>query len=175
VVKALGRLRRLLTLGSTARLVIKMSKVPVIRVKALQEAGRIRLAAGPEIFNTILAAFDPAKSFDHFKSMVEYLSNLALRARSEVILLSVVDDREDRAKEVLNRVFEYLTTRGLKRVERMLVTGKPHNRIIEVADQINAGCIMVKRAAARGPGEIILGTTTSNVVSRAEKPVIVYP
>ena len=168
-------LRRLLPLGSTARLVIKMSKIPVIRLKAVHEDHTVKLLADEKMFDSILVALSPARQFNDYKDMLDYLASLAVKARSEVILLSVAEDREDKARSIVDMAYNYLVAEGVKRLERMVVTGKPHLRIVEVGSQMNVGCIMVKRAAVRRPSEIILGTTTSNVISRADRPVIVYP
>lgn len=165
--------RRLLTAGSTSRLVVKLSSIPVILLRASKKETNVTLyTKNHDIFRTILYAYRP----EHPKSAVDYLFEIARKANSEVIVFYAPEERDDETKvrlqiEDLIKEFEYA---GIK-AERIILSGTPWKLIISAAEASEATSIFLGRSVSKSLSEYILGSTIDRLVGTTSIPLIIYP
>ncbi len=161
--------RRLVPFGSTAKLVIASSPKPVIRIRAVKVEKKIILEWPDNPFHSILVALAP----DSKAEMVEYVASIAEKTGSDVILLHVGEE-EPREPRVVSRAHDILRERGVN-ARKMVIAGKPHARIVEVAEQLGVTSIVLGRSLRSRLTDIVFGSTLYRVVAEARIPVIVYP
>jgi len=93
-------IKRLIPLGSTARLLVKLSPVPVIRLKAVKTDDRINLLGAVEdLFRRMLVAVKPGYG-EAFKS---YLLALAENVKPDITLV-YIEEEESRLEEEYYRL-----------------------------------------------------------------------
>ena len=161
--------RRLVPFGSTAKLVIASSPKPVIVVKAVKVEKKIVLEWPEKPFELILAALAP----DSRREMIEYVASIGEKAGSEVILLHVGEE-EPREPGIISQAHDILKERGVV-AKKMIVAGKPHARIVEIAEQLGVSSIALGRSVRARLANIVFGSTLYRVVAEARIPVIVHP
>lgn len=69
--------------------------------------------------------------------------------------------------------FESASSENGVDAEALLRDGRPADTILEVADEVNAGMIVIGTQGARGLGNVLPGSTAKRVLRRAERPVLV--
>jgi len=80
-------------------------------------------------------------------------------------------DIEKGAKKELER-FSIEELRGLKNMERVVVTGVPHDEIIKFVKKNKIDLIVMGSHGKKGMDRILFGSTASNVVRFAPCPVL---
>lgn len=161
-------LSRLFSLGSTGRLVVKLSPVPVIFVKAIKENDSVRLLLRDgKLFGTLLYAI----KHDYTTPSLEYLMKLASLTKSRVTIVHIP---ESGTTEFLSDIERRLSYSAIE-VEVVEVRGRAHDAIIRYARAIGANAIYLERRVHQGPRSIFLGSVLDRVLNAAEVPVIVHP
>lgn len=186
VIGALGTtLAQELMIGSTAFEIIRHSPVPVLLEKAevVRDEGHNHCRwSCAEMFKRILHPTDFSNCADEALTVVK---SLRFAGANEVILLHVQDDRvmkhrpaEQLAafeKEDQNRLEEScqrLSVLGLK--ARWLLRHRiPTQETIKVADDINAGLIVMGSKGQSAIREWLTGSTLESVVRYAKQPVLI--
>ncbi|MEB3860630.1 MAG: universal stress protein [Desulfurococcales archaeon] len=166
-------IRRLIPLGSTVRLLAALSPVPLIRLKAVKEGEEVKVLGSPEeVFSHILVAVDTTVT----SATVEYAASLAAKTRARITVVHVIENRgEADDLKFVDEVVSEISSRGIE-VSRVIVSGKPYKRIIEVSSQLEASSILVeRRVMSHVLRELLLGSTLVNLLNKASKPVIVVP
>ncbi|MEB3860256.1 MAG: universal stress protein [Desulfurococcales archaeon] len=161
--------KRLIPFGSTAKLIIASSPKPVIRVRAVKLERRIILEWPSSPFHSILLAV----ARDSDLAMADYVSSIAEKAGSEVIVLHVTE-ASVREPDIIQGVLESLEERGVK-ARKMVIAGRPHARIIEVSEQLGVTSIAMGRSLKSRLVDVVFGSTLYRVVAEARVPVIVHP
>lgn len=139
-------------------------------------------------YKTILAATDFS---EHSLPGLRHAADLAERLGSKVVLTYVVDDRlsavifaaaSESSAELLERhrlhavdhlaefVRKHLPNR---QVEQVVLVGKPHDRIVELARERKADLIVVSTHGHGFVGHILVGSTTERILHHAPCPVMV--
>ena len=114
--------------------------------------------------------------------------NLAKIKKSEIILLSVIENQnmieslflDDKTHELQQKVNDKLVEVGKKyateydiHVETMVAKGRVYEKIIEVAEMVNADLIVMgTNGAPKGVMKKVIGTNAERVVRLAHCPVI---
>lgn len=114
--------------------------------------------------------------------------NLAKIKKSEIILLSVIENQnmieslflDDKTHELQQKVNDKLVEIGKKyaaeydiHVETMVAKGRVYEKIIEVAEMVNADLIVMgTNGAPKGVMKKVIGTNAERVVRLAHCPVI---
>lgn len=114
--------------------------------------------------------------------------NLAKIKKSEIILLSVIENQnmieslflDDKTHELQKKVNDKLVEVGKKyaaeydiHVETMVAKGRVYEKIIEVAEMVNADLIVMgTNGAPKGVMKKVIGTNAERVVRLAHCPVI---
>ena len=113
--------------------------------------------------------------------------NLAKIKKSEVVLLSVVEEQsmmqslflDDKSQELQLKVNQKLQEIGKEygekygvRVETLVAKGKVYNQINEVAEMISADLIVMGTDGSAGSAKKIMGSNAERVVRLAHCPVI---
>lgn len=161
-------LSRLFSLGSTGRLVVKLSPVPVIFVKAMKENDAVKLLLRDgKLFGTLLYAI----KHDYTMPSLEYLMKLASLTKSRVTIIHIP---ESGSTEFLSDVERRLSYSAIE-VEVVEVKGRAHDAILRYARAIGANAIYLERRVHQGPRSIFLGSVLDRVLNAAEVPVIVHP
>ncbi|MCE4602323.1 MAG: universal stress protein [Desulfurococcales archaeon] len=166
-------IRRLIPLGSTVRLLAALSPIPLIRLKTVKEGDNVKILGDPEeMFSHILMGVDSTVS----KGTIEYTASLAAKTGARVTVVHVIEDRGDTGDlGFVDDVVSRISGAGVE-VSRVIVSGKPYKRIIEVSNQLEANSILVERRVERQVlREVLLGSTLVNLLNKANKPVIVVP
>jgi len=162
-------LKRLIPLGSTARLVINMSPVPVIRVKAVKDDGIVKVIGDPErLFDNILVSIIPGFS----ETAINYILNLAIKNRSKITLVYV--DEGNGNLEFINDLASLFRDNNID-VDRIILKGIPYKRIINVAEQLDVTSVIIERRIKHGLREILMGSTFSNLANKLNKPLVIVP
>jgi nucleotide-binding universal stress UspA family protein len=160
-------LSRMFSMGSTSRLVVKLSPVPVIFIRALREKGTVKLMLHDgELFGNILYAL----SREYQEDALEYVMKLASLTGSRLTIVHVLEDGDSPLREVERRI----SYTGID-VETVEGRGKPHEVILRYARAVGANSLFLERRLHRGLMSLFLGTTLDRVLNGSEVPVIVYP
>ncbi len=164
-------IKRIIPVGSTARLLAGISPVPLLRLKAVRKDGRIEVLGDPDtLFSNILLAVDR----DYSDNVVEYVGKVASRSGGTVTVLHVVEGDYDIG--FIDSIVEMLKAMGVG-VGRMVLSGKPYKRIIEVSSHIDASLVVIERKVEDHPvlREILFGSVMSNLLGKLEKPLCIIP
>jgi nucleotide-binding universal stress UspA family protein len=119
----------------------------------------------------VLTVWEPVASwapYDPVTILDTPVSRLASHA------LGLDEDMRDLAQERVKRGVRLATDAGF-RAEGRVEKGKPWRAICQVADELDAGTIVV---GARGLGRVqsaLLGSVSAAVVHHAKRPVLVVP
>lgn len=164
-------------LGSVSGNVIRHAKTPVLIMRFPPES--CSMGSRPNLFSRILVPLDFSEPSR------EALTCLArIPAPGKVTLLHVVDKGESReeiqaavgdAREKLSGIVNDLAGRGLE-AEPVVHIGYPPDEITATADRLSATLILM---SPKGEGwmrelrALFLGSTTSAVVRRAHRPVLI--
>jgi len=163
-------LSRLFSLGSTSRLVVKLSPVPVLFLKAVRDDGRVRLLTRGDVFGgTILYAVKSG----YTREAVEYLIKLASLTRSRLVLISV-EENGVKAEDVVGELARRISYNGVE-VEAVASKGKVHEAILKYARAVEANLIYLERRIHSGIRGLILGSTLDRILNSSELPVLVHP
>jgi len=122
---------------------------------------------------------------------LQYAVDLAKRYGAKLYLLNVIYDMAKGAgwyvphasmdelyKDILTGAqkeldrFGYEEVRGLKNVERVAVTGVPHDEIIKFVKKNKIDLIVMGSHGKKGMDRILFGSTAANVVRFAPCPVL---
>ena len=165
--------KRLLPWGSTARLVIKTARRPVIYVRATKEEDKVRLLYKDEdLFKIILYARKPS----HPQKMIEYLISLARKTRGRVVVIQIPEGEEtpEGVSKNLEPILDEISYSGVN-VERIVIRGNVVEEIVRAAETIGATSIFTGRSVSRSLQEMILGSTLGKLLGLTKVPIIVYP
>jgi nucleotide-binding universal stress UspA family protein len=165
--------RRLLSWGSTSRLVVKMSRRPVIYVRASKEKDHVKLLYRDEdFFKNILYA----RKSSHPKELVEYLISLAKKTKGRVVVIRVPEGEEtaENVSKELEPLTEKISYSGVN-VERVIVKGNVTEEILRASEVLGATSIFTGRSISRSLHEIVLGSTLGKILSVTKVPIIIYP
>ena len=137
------------------------------------------------MYDTILAAIDDSESA---RETLAYAIGLADRLDASLHVLTVVDasrnpmkfgvddvDDLNRAAATLRETVEAVGADADVDLEVELRRGRPDERILEYADAIDAGLILVGRRGESDLPTAILGSTTDRLVRRSPVPVAIVP
>ncbi|KAA6183678.1 universal stress protein [Thiohalocapsa marina] len=96
------------------------------------------------------------------------------RALKKKQLSRIEDGAADMLDEFLQRVIaQHRELKKLKRLDSMLVKGLPTSRILEVANKIGAGLIVMGSTGLTGWKHLLIGSVAEQVVHLARIPVTV--
>lgn len=132
-----------------------------------------------KLLDRILVPVDLGPSTD---GVVEAAAQLAAAFNTRLRLLYVIEEvphfpaaldlLKQAATERLVKLHDGLVARGVQCEPPMQVVGKPFDAIVRNADSANAQLIVMGRGGRCEPGHPGLGTTTSRVMRRSAKPVL---
>lgn len=117
------------------------------------------------------------------RSVTDYATELALAESKSLHLIYVMpvipDDsftllqiQKQELKDQVKAVEKKLQGGGLK-VESTLVMGSPAHQLIQLADELNAACIVVGTQGLSGMARLLLGSVAEAVIRKSDRPVIV--
>ena len=179
----LGPIRRAV-MGSVSISVVRHAHCPVMVVR--DESGGREPAAGP-----IVLAVDGS---EEAKLAARAATELSERTGSEVHLVSVLPTRErmygphfysaemeeslleqarSEARTFLDTQSEEVRSGGGKAGQTYLATGRPDHEIVELAEEIGAGLIVVGSRGLGGVRRALMGSVSDSVVRHAHCAVLV--
>jgi nucleotide-binding universal stress UspA family protein len=134
-------------------------------LRAVDHAARLAAEAGAEL--VLLAASPLPLPIDH-DYFPEGGADTSLKQQLRELLVdtqpSCLEPAEARAKQA-----------GARLVQKRAVSGDPVEELITMADQLNASMIVVGRHGVSRIAELVLGSVSKQVASRAPCPVAVVP
>ena len=139
----------------------------------MKEGEEVKILGSPEeVFSHILVAVDAIVA----SATVEYAASLAAKTGARITVAHVIENRGEAGDlKFVDEVVSEISRRGVE-VSRVIVSGKPYKRIIEVSSQLDASSILVeRRVTSHVLRELLLGSTLVNLLNKASKPVIVVP
>jgi nucleotide-binding universal stress UspA family protein len=146
-------------LGSTLESVIRQINKPVL----------ISPSEPPKPIKKVLVTYDGSlHSNNALKVAVGFCSELKL----PVLLLTVSDD-EEKGTGVLNEALKYAEPYNLK-VETLLRPGDPGEEIVKVSEEKDCDLIIMCAYGHSKIRDLILGSTTEQVMRKTTKPLLVY-
>ncbi len=167
-------LRRLVSIGNTAREIIKTAPVPVLLFKVRKNNDEIVVEGDENFAKKIVLAVDEHVSDD----MLYYLASLAQKSgTAEIYLLNVLEPdklSEEEARQLLQRVAGMIAKAGTD-VKTFLLEGKPSVMIVSFAERTMATSIAMGRTVRKSLIELIFGSTLDRVITESRKPLIIYP
>lgn len=171
--KGLG-LSRIIPAGTTLKEAVKLTRVPIIRIKAFKENGQARVVAGMPMFRKVLLGVDRNVSRD----MVDYAFSLASKDEGKVVAVHVIEPPAVEPSYEIKNILKYcekLSSEAGVELEAVIARGKPDKLLREILDQMGATSIIVGRTVERRISELILGSTLDRLIGIIDKPLIVYP
>lgn len=173
-----------LVLGSVVEKVLRKASCPVLTIPRAAPAA----AAVPGLFHHIVAAVDfsdaSQRAFAFAMSLAEeadaHLTALHVIDLPEAVETWIIDSRDGRGhlekwkQGTLNRLRELVPDeiRPYCHVEELVEEGQPYREILRVADERDAGLIVIG-AHGRGVVErVFIGSTAQHVVRQAVCPVL---
>ncbi|MGD2113964.1 MAG: universal stress protein [Acidobacteriota bacterium] len=81
----------------------------------------------------------------------------------------------DRARKRMGEWLEKIPAAGEVEIETVVGHGRPATEIVEIAEEVEAGLIVISRHAKSGLRQALMGSTTEAVVRSAPCPVVVLP
>ena len=122
-------------------------------------------------YSTILIATDG--SFHSAAAASEAVA-IAKRYGSSLVIVSVAPSAEDvsSAEENIKLVMELAEKEGLKK-EGIVLQGKPHEVLLEIAKQRLAGLIVIGSHGRTGLTNLLMGSVTERVISQTDHAVLV--
>ncbi len=165
--------KRILPWGSTARLVVKTSRRPVIYIRATKENDDVKLLFKDlDFFKTILYA----RKASHPQRLVDYLINLSKKTNGRIVVIRIPEGGEtvERVSKELEPVMNEISYSGIN-VERIVIKGNVTEEIIKAAEAINSTSIFTGRSITRSLHELILGSTLGKLLGATQIPLIIFP
>ena len=167
-------LHRIIPLGSTVSIVVKLSSVPVVRFKVVKgEDGKPKIHGPPDPFKRVMVCVDRNATRD----MMRYSIALALKSGGRLYFLHVIEggrEPEGKVKALLKTASSMAEEAGVDN-EVIVVTGSPYKSILQLAIQLDITSILMGRTVSRSFNEYIMGSTLDRVLAFSSQPVIVYP
>lgn len=119
----------------------------------------------------ILIATDGSKNADW---AVDYALNMAIQTHAEILLLHVVKESTERAMGVnlVNEKAMRIRNYGID-VSSRIECGNPVNKILTVADESDAGMIVLGLNGMSSWKGALMGNVSEKVLDRASVPVLV--
>lgn len=159
-------------LGSTARKVTRLSRAPVLTVRASKEKFSTD-------YKSILLAVDGtqgsqraidtcerfARDFDALVHIVYVVDSRIARAGSLVALM------ESDGKQICSDVASRMKRVDIDSISELL-RGRPAEQILSYADNHDINCIVVGTHGRTGLDRFVMGSVAEKVVRRATKPVL---
>jgi len=134
------------------------------------------------MYDTILV---PTDGSDQSEVALDHAVDMAQRHGSEVHLLYVADTTRDslttqggRVVDALEREGERIVSEALDRIGAgvdtvdAVLTGDPVETILDYADSVDAGVVIMGTQGRRGLDRYLLGSTTERVVRLSSIPVL---
>ena len=164
--------RRLIPVGSTSRLLVKIANKPVIYFRASKRGNEVTLLAKEQDpFKLIAYAYRPG----HPPEFTDYIISLAKRTSSSILVVSIAEDKSvDELSKELDSLLEEFSYAGVK-AERVVLPGKAHHDLLRVSEGAGASLIALGRTVKREVHEFILGTTLGRLLSTTRLPLLIYP
>ena len=137
------------------------------------------------MFEIILVAVDGSK---HSDAAFDVATNIAQKYGSQLFVLHVFqggtgggtlvsstdeDDNRSIGQQVLNSYEETAKERGLQNVEMLLQEGDAAKRIMETANEIKCGLLILGSRGKGGFKDLLLGSVSHKVTSHADCPVLI--
>jgi nucleotide-binding universal stress UspA family protein len=161
-------LRRLFSIGSTSRLVVKLSPVPVFFVRAIKKDDKVTLLLNDNnMFGTIVYGIVEKYS----EEALEYIARLATKTRSRIVLIHVKENSDGAFLSDVEHRLSYTSVE----IEKVEVRGRPHSAILAYAEAVGANSIYLERRVHEGVSGIFLGSTVDRILNSSRIPVIVHP
>ena len=137
------------------------------------------------MFENILVAVDGSK---HSDAAFDVALDIAQKYGSQLFVLHVFqggtgggtlvsstdeDDNRSIGQQVLNSYEETAKERGLQNVEMLLQEGDAAKRIMETANEIKCGLLILGSRGRGGFKDLLLGSVSHKVTSHADCPVLI--
>jgi nucleotide-binding universal stress UspA family protein len=137
------------------------------------------------MFENILVAVDGSK---HSDAAFDVALDIAQKYGSQLFVLHVFqggtgggtlvsstdeDDNRSIGQQVLNSYEETAKERGLQNVEMLLQEGDAAKRIMETANEVKCGLLILGSRGRGGFKDLLLGSVSHKVTSHADCPVLI--
>jgi len=137
------------------------------------------------MFENILVAVDGSK---HSDAAFDVALDIAQKYGSQLFVLHVFqggtgggtlvsstdeDDNRSIGQQVLNSYEETAKERGLQNVEMLLQEGDAAKRIMETANEIKCGLLILGSRGKGGFKDLLLGSVSHKVTNHADCPVLI--
>lgn len=164
-------IKRLIPLGSTAALLAKISRVPVIRLKAARQHDKIAIIAKDDPFKDVIVAVNDETT----SGMIDYVVRLAAKAKPVVYITNASLEDKEKTRAIMDEIADKLTRIEDVKVNRVHLEGDLSRKITILAEHVDAGIVIIKRRTEERLSEIILGTIVDSLIRRLPRPILVYP
>ncbi|EFW90028.1 universal stress protein [Haladaptatus paucihalophilus DX253] len=158
--------------GSTAKKVVRLSKVPVLTVRAVETAPATE-------YTDVLLATDGTRGS---RRAISHCSELAAAYDATVHVVSVVDSRlmrEGSGRELMAQQAEQACTDVVARISNTGVAttsdvlhGHPADRILDYADDRDIDLVVLGTHGRSGIDRFVMGSVAETVLGRATTPVL---
>lgn len=176
-----GGIIKELLLGSTTLNLIRKTTVPVL-IEKYEEIARDEFkTVSKNKFERILLPIDFSVFNDKVLDMVKKMSNPS----EEIILTNIIESSDnleelkERKKEVekrLKEIHKELTAEIINsRCNIEVRHGDPAKNIIEVAEEKDAGLIIMSKKGKSNLKELLIGSTAEKVAEKSPIPVLLVP
>lgn len=137
------------------------------------------------MFENILVAVDGSKhsdaAFDVAMDMSQKYGSqlfvlhvfLSVSRPRKVVSPSHEDDLKSEGQEILNSYESMVKERGLQNVRMLLQEGDAAKRIMETANDVKSGLILIGSRGRGGFKELLLGSVSHKVTNHAGCPVLI--
>ena len=164
-------IKRLIPLGSTAALLAKISRIPVIRLKATRQHDKITIIAKDDPFKEIVVAVNDETT----REMIDYVIRLAAKTKPRVYITNASLEDTEKTRAIIDEIADKLSQIEGVNVNRIHIEGDLSRKITVLAEQVDAGIVIIKRRAEERLSEVILGTIVDSLIRRLTRPILVYP
>jgi nucleotide-binding universal stress UspA family protein len=176
-----GGIIKELLLGSTTRNVIRKTTIPVL-IEKYEEIDKDDFRTASENkFERILLPIDFSIFNDKVLDMVKKMSNPS----EEIILTTIIEKsdsleelekRKNKAEADLKDIHNELTAENINsRCNIEVRHGNPAENIIEVAEEKDAGLIIMSTKGRSNLKELLIGSTAEKVAENSPIPVLLVP
>ncbi len=164
-------IKRLIPLGSTAALLAKISRTPVIRLKAVKQHDTVSIIAKDDPFKDIIVAVNDEIN----REMIDYVVRLVAKTKPSVYITNASLEDKEKTSMLMDEIAEKLASIEGVSVNRIHLEGDLSRKITILAEQVDAGMVIIKRRTEEKLSEIILGTVVDSLIRRLPRPILVYP
>ena len=158
-------------LGSVSTEVLRKSEADllIIRHAILGKNGESKDNLCQDIFSKVMLTTDFSSAGEEAAARIKEMPGL-----NEILLVNVIDKENDfkQAAEGLNRLREELAAPG-RRITVHVLQGTPSNEILALSKKHDVSLIMMSSQGKSWSRQIRVGSTTFDVVRRAQYPVLV--